>query len=78
MTRGRKKKITAPEVVSGGAIPTMPENGIMARIDKTGELLQAMLNELKRLGADEKLFAKAVEHLKLGITAAKWAIEDKV
>lgn len=77
MTRGRKKKITAPEVVSG-VIPTMPENGIMAHIDKTGELLQAMLNELKRLGADEKLFAKAVKHLKLGITAAKWAIEDKV
>ena len=74
MTRGRKKKISAPEMLSGGA-PADSES-IMARIDKTGELLQAMLDELKRRGADEKLFAKAAEYLKLGIVAAKWSIEQ--
>ena len=75
MTRGRKKKISVPEMLSGGVAPADSES-IMARIDKTGELLQAMLDELKRRGADEKLFAKAAEYLKLGIVAAKWSIEQ--
>lgn len=57
-------------------ITTDERDSIISRIDKTAALLQAMLNELRRLKADEKLLKRAETYLNLGIVAAEWSLED--